>query len=179
MKQRTICKTLAVAVILLFIGVGINPAVATIENNPIEKDDDCNLCAKKVSKPNLVLLKGLLDIIDKNINKISILSKNNPLLEKKYPELFTKITILKEFINELNNDIQTNSTFIFGIHDRICNFFSRIGEYFLTVCFWLEYSMLHFIMTFHFVIIVPMLVIYATSYYIWFAITIFETLIFC
>jgi len=32
MKQRTICKTLAVAVILLFIGVGINPAIAKIDD---------------------------------------------------------------------------------------------------------------------------------------------------
>ncbi|KYK20961.1 hypothetical protein AYK21_01035 [Thermoplasmatales archaeon SG8-52-2] len=33
MKQRTIGKTLAVAVILLFVGVGIQPAIATIQNN--------------------------------------------------------------------------------------------------------------------------------------------------
>jgi hypothetical protein len=179
MKEKMLYKTLVVGVIVLFIGVGVQPAIATVENDSIEKDDDCNLCAKKVSKPNLVFLKGLLDIIDRNINKLSVISKNNPILEKKYPELFTKITILKEVSNELNNDIHTNSTFIFGIHDRICNFLSALIEYFLTVSIWLEYSMLHLIMTFHFVIVVPMLVFYGIIYYIYFPLMIIETLIFC
>jgi len=31
MKQRIICKTLVVAVIILFIGVGIQPAIATVQ----------------------------------------------------------------------------------------------------------------------------------------------------
>ena len=178
-KPALLYKPLVVCVIVLFIGVGIQPAIATIENNSIEKDEDCNLCAKKVSKSQLLLLKSLLNIIDRQINKLSIISKQNPILEKKYPELFTKITILKEFSTELNNDIHTNSTFIFGIHDRICNFLSALIEYFLTVSIWLEYSMLHLIMTFHFVIVVPMLVFYGIIYYIYFPLMIIETLIFC
>ena len=35
MNQRIICKTLAVAVIFLFIGLGIQPVIAKVQNNPI------------------------------------------------------------------------------------------------------------------------------------------------
>ena len=38
MKQRTICKTLAVAVILIFIGMGIQPSVAVQPETEIEQE---------------------------------------------------------------------------------------------------------------------------------------------
>jgi hypothetical protein len=43
MKQKIICKTLAVAVIILFIGVGVQPVIATVE--PKTSDNgDCDIC---------------------------------------------------------------------------------------------------------------------------------------
>ena len=59
MKQRIICKTLAVAVIILFLGVGVQPAIAvTPETTDIE--DDCNLCPKKHNKPVICTILFLL-----------------------------------------------------------------------------------------------------------------------
>jgi len=57
-------------------------------------EDDCNLCAKKVSKSHLVFIKSLLDRLEKYDNQISELSKPNPQLEEKYQELSKRITFL-------------------------------------------------------------------------------------
>jgi len=38
MKQRLICKGLAVAVIILFVGVGVQPAIAKIETENIDPE---------------------------------------------------------------------------------------------------------------------------------------------
>ena len=100
MKQRIICKTLAVAVILLFIGVGVQPAIAIIPDKS-ENDKDCNLCAENVSNQHISRIKNLIDKIEENKNKVSILSKNNPEFNVKYKEVYTRFLVLKE-ISENN-----------------------------------------------------------------------------
>ena len=177
MKGKMLSKTLVVGVIVLFIGVGIQPAFAVTPDKS-ESDDDCNLFAKKISKPHLVLLKSLLNIIDRQINKLSIISKQNPILEKKYPELFTKIAILKEISIGLNNDTHTNrNTIFFGIHDRICDFLFTLAEYYWTVAIYLEYLMYDLTEIGHYIIVIPIAVFYATIYWIYFPFMIIDIII--
>ena len=93
MKHKTICNALAVAVIILFLGVGINPAIATVE--PETSDEDCNICPNVSNQP-IDRIKNLVDKIEKNKNKLSILSKNNPEVKAKYNEIYNRFLVLKE-----------------------------------------------------------------------------------
>ena len=88
MNQRKFCKTLAVAVILLFIGMGIQPAVA------VEINEE-NVLIQKI-KTQIDSLKNKIDTIEKDENKIS---KLNPKYKEKFQELYDKITTVNEEIN--------------------------------------------------------------------------------
>ena len=96
MKQRKIGKALAVAVIILFMGVGIQPAIATIEPKTSDNYEDCNLCTKKVSKQHLVLIESLLNTLDTFVNKLSVKTKHNPIIEMKYQEFSKRFSFVKE-----------------------------------------------------------------------------------
>lgn len=75
---------LAVAVILLFIGVGIQPAIAKLSIiTTSDNEDDCNLCPK-VSNQHLVRLKSLISRLETLNTKLSVLSKHYPEFEGKY-----------------------------------------------------------------------------------------------
>lgn len=94
---------LVVGVVLLFIGVAIQPAIAV---NPIssDNDDECNLCAKKVSKSQLALLKNSLNRIEKYDIQLSALSKLKPEVAEEYQELSDRITTFTETSKEFNFD---------------------------------------------------------------------------
>jgi hypothetical protein len=68
-------------------------------------DDDCDVCPKKVSKSHLVLIKSLLNRLDSLVNSLTVISKYNPIVEKKYQELSNKLFVLKEIIMD-NNKIR-------------------------------------------------------------------------
>jgi hypothetical protein len=57
MKEKILYKYLVIGVIVLFIGVGIQPAFAkNVSIRKIsDKEDDCSLCAKKFNRLQLVL----------------------------------------------------------------------------------------------------------------------------
>jgi hypothetical protein len=117
MNQRTICKTLAVAVILLFIGLGVNPAIAVVE--PITSEiDDCNLCPK-LSKQHIVRIKSFIDRLEKYDNELSVLSKLNPEIEEKHKEISNAISTLSD-MNEFDD-------WSFPV---ICNLLLIIGDCF-------------------------------------------------
>jgi hypothetical protein len=65
MKTRIISKNLAVAVLMLFVGVGIQPAIASVEPNTFD-NDDCEVCPVIESISNLVDDEEL--IIDNILN---------------------------------------------------------------------------------------------------------------
>ncbi|UCF49492.1 MAG: hypothetical protein JSU91_07020 [Thermoplasmatales archaeon] len=93
-------KALVVGVIVLFIGVGVQPAIADVSNISIsDSNEDCNLCPK-VSKQHIVRIKGLIDGLDTLNTKLSKVSKLNPELEEKYQDLSDRIAVLSE-INEV------------------------------------------------------------------------------
>ncbi|UCF49034.1 MAG: hypothetical protein JSU91_04610 [Thermoplasmatales archaeon] len=90
-------KTLVVGVIVIFIGVGIQPAVAELSNiSKSDSKDDCNLCPKKISKSHIILIESLLNRLEKYDNKLSILFKNNPEIEKRNKAFSNRFLILKE-----------------------------------------------------------------------------------
>ena len=94
---------LVVVVILLFIGVAFQPAIAV---NPISSnnEDDCDICPK-VSSLHLVRLKSLINRVETLDNKLSVISKFHPKLVGKYQELFDRITTLKEMNREYESDL--------------------------------------------------------------------------
>jgi len=87
-------KTLVVGIIVLFIGVGIQPAFA-VTPDISDSEDDCNLCAKKVSKQHIDRIINLIDRIEKYDNQLSIISKYYPGLLEKYQELSEIYKIIK------------------------------------------------------------------------------------
>jgi len=95
MKVRMLNKGLAIAVIILFVGVGIQPAYA-INSDASEIDDDCNLCLK-VNKQFVFKIKSLICKIEVNRNKLSKLSKYNPDIEEKFTKISSRFSFLKQF----------------------------------------------------------------------------------
>ncbi len=106
--MRTSCvkNGLVVGVILLFIGIAFQPAVAV---NPISADneEDCSICPK-VSKLQIVRLKSLINRVETLDNKLSVISKHNPEIAEKYQELSDEITTLKEMHKEFKPNKQLN-----------------------------------------------------------------------
>lgn len=119
-------KSLVVGVILLFIGVGIQPAIA---NNLSNSDDDCDIC-QPISKEHLVILKSLTKQLETYTNRLMLESKHYLEFEDKYQELSNKILILKQ----LSQEIKLNS--IFKNNVLICSFLFIIG--FIAAFFWIS-----------------------------------------
>ena len=118
---------LVVGVILLFVGISIQPAIAV---NPIPSDneEDCNICPK-VSKQHRILIKSLLNRLDKYENQLSVLYKLNPDIEEEYQGLSDKILMLKQ----LSQEIKQNP--IFNNNVLICSFLFIIGI--IAAYFWI------------------------------------------
>jgi hypothetical protein len=95
-------NALVVGVILLFVGVAVQPSIAV---NPISSDneEDCNICPK-VSKTHLVRLKSLINRVETLDKKLSVVSKHNPESTEKYQEISDRITTIKEMSKELITD---------------------------------------------------------------------------
>jgi hypothetical protein len=104
-KTPVLYKSLVVGVIVLFIGVGVQPAFALNESASISDDeDDCNLCPK-VSKQHIVRIKDLIDRLDTLNTKLSKVSKLNPEIEENYQEISDRISTLTEMKEKyLSND---------------------------------------------------------------------------
>jgi hypothetical protein len=111
-KSALLYKSLVVGVIILFIGIGVQPAFA-VTSNSIENENDCDLCPKKVSKSQLTLLENSLIRLEKYDNQLSILSKQYPEFEEKYKGAYDKLLIFKEVVTEFkHNPSNSNNIFI-------------------------------------------------------------------
>ena len=106
---------IAIGIVILFLGVTIQPAIATVESKT--SDDDCNLCSKKVSKSHLERLTTLFERLEKCDNQLSEQSKLYPELEEKYQDLSNRFTTL----TLLNEIIKLNSNWFLG-YIVICSF---------------------------------------------------------
>jgi len=102
-KKSVIYKYLVVGVIVLFIGVGIQPAIAN--NVSISKasksEEDCDICPK-VSKSHILILKNLISRLEKYDTQLSVLSKQYPEFEKKYQEISNITKNLKDINSVLS-----------------------------------------------------------------------------
>ncbi|UCF49412.1 MAG: hypothetical protein JSU91_06610 [Thermoplasmatales archaeon] len=95
-------KTLVVGVIVLFIGIGVQPAFA-VTKDISDSDDDCDICPK-VSKSHLLLIKSFLKRLEKYDDESSVLSKLNPEIEEKYQEISYAFSSLSNINKESDFD---------------------------------------------------------------------------
>ncbi|KYK23260.1 hypothetical protein AYK21_02870 [Thermoplasmatales archaeon SG8-52-2] len=90
-KQNVFYKTLVIGVVVLFIGIGIQPAIA---NNVFIKasksEEDCDICPT-IRNQNFVRIKSMLKRLDNNDNTLSVLSKQYPKIAVIYQELSNKV----------------------------------------------------------------------------------------
>ena len=102
--MRTSCvkNGLVMVVILLFVGVAVQPGIA-VNLISTDNEEDCDICPK-VSKTHLVRLKSLIDKVETLNNNISLMSRLNPEVVEKYQELYERITTLKEMNQILKPD---------------------------------------------------------------------------
>jgi len=107
-------KGLVVCVIVLFVGVGVQPAVANVSNSITDEDDDCDICPRKVSKSQLLFLKILKDKL-KKIEKTVIF----------FPGINREI---KENIKELSDITNVDSFTLLGRPDRFCDLFEKLKK---------------------------------------------------
>lgn len=107
MEKNLFGKILVLGIIVLFIGVGIQPAIANNVSitTASDSEEDCNLCPK-VSTSRFVRLKSLLNRLDTFGNRLSVISKQNSIVEGKYQELIRRIIIFKE-INLVLNQVKS------------------------------------------------------------------------
>ena len=84
-------KILIIGVVVLFFGVGIQPAIAV---NATDSEDDCKICPK-ASNQNLVLIKSLINRLKIFEKQLSVLSRFNPEFEEKYQEVSKGISTIQ------------------------------------------------------------------------------------
>jgi len=123
-------KSFVIGVILLFICIAFQPAVAVTPKS-IESEDDCELCAKKVSNQNK-------DGVEMMINILSGLLKKYPIVEDELQDLREVISTPSEEecfkLNILFVDFQVTS-------ER----FLEKGRFFLSGIYFLLYLITHFL----------------------------------
>lgn len=104
-------KGLVAGIIVLFIGIIVQPAFANEITNvrPSENIDDCNCQVDDYY--DIVRVKSLLNRADRLLNRVEIftnliflMSKDNPEVTEDCEELSKKITTLKE----INKELDTN-----------------------------------------------------------------------
>jgi hypothetical protein len=104
MKEKMLYKTLVVGVIVLFVGVGVNPAFAVdVSKSVSDSEEECDLCPK-ASNQQINRLINLLDKLERYDNQLLVLSKHYPEFEEKYQELSEIVTDFKEINKELKSD---------------------------------------------------------------------------
>jgi hypothetical protein len=86
-------KTLVVGIIVLLLGIGIQPAIA-VNHNATHTEDDCEICPK-ISNQNIVLIKSLFNRLKIFEKQLSVLSRFNPEFEEKYQEMSEGISTIQ------------------------------------------------------------------------------------
>jgi hypothetical protein len=98
MVERWYKKGLVIGIIILFIGMGVQPAFAVETKSPIdsvEKVEDCD--CQQVSDINLVKLKGDLNRLKVYTRILSMSSELNPMVQR-------RIEQLENLLSDLDND---------------------------------------------------------------------------
>ena len=105
MKLSFVVKILVFGIIVLFLGVSIQPAFAVnISKSFSNNEDECTLCLQKISKSHIVLFYSLLNRLEKYNIRLSQLYKQYPEFEKNYQDLSESISTLRDKTKELKLD---------------------------------------------------------------------------
>ena len=124
-------KVLAVAVILLFLGVGVQPALANeVSNTVSDVDEDCLEC-QPVNRIDILKVKLLMIRVEAFTNVILSRFGHIPEIREKCEEISDRITNFQEMYNDLklgslNWDFPIICAFIDTIYTPIYNLF-KIG----------------------------------------------------
>ena len=109
MKQRIICKGLAVAAIVLFLGLAVQPSIAVQSETEIEIEPKDYLFQTIIDIANNPDVKELIEQYDNDLFKVNIdrsvyrkLMLRNPRLL--FNTLFTKPSISVEYLNKCYNN---------------------------------------------------------------------------
>ena len=110
-RNPVLYKILVVGVIVLFIGIGIQPAFAvdtktTISNN---QNEDCKSC-DEVSESDLIKIDKLLNKVDVYSKLLLMLSKYNSELREMSEELSNQLSNINKLYDEFNINILQQST---------------------------------------------------------------------
>jgi hypothetical protein len=125
-KSALLYKALVVGVIVLFVGMGVQPAFAVTQDTS-NGEDDCNLCAKKVSTSHPLLLKILKDKVNELEKTLIFFPENNGDIEenvKEFFELISEISDIKD--KDLENSFK--SEFCKKMKKRFDNFYVDYGK---------------------------------------------------
>lgn len=89
-------KILVIGITVLFLGIGIQPAIAEIPlSNDSEDEEECDICPK-LNNIQLFKIKSLLLRLETLVNELSVISKKDPIVELKYQEFSKRFSVLKE-----------------------------------------------------------------------------------
>ena len=100
---------LVIGTTILFLGISVQTSIATVQPKYIDVEyssdieEDCEICPK-VSNQNRFLIKILIKRLEKLDNRLSVISKYNPIVAKKYKEVSERISSITEMNNELKQD---------------------------------------------------------------------------
>lgn len=98
-------KIWVVGIVVLFIGVGVYPAVAVESKSSIDNkhsEDDCG--CEVISNPNFIKIKGLLDRLEAYTKILLVLSKHNPEIAEKCQEISDRIITITDKYEELKTE---------------------------------------------------------------------------
>ena len=118
-------KSLVVGIIVLFIGVGFQPAfaneVSITNKSEVEEDCDC----QPVSNLHLIRLERMLNRLEIHTKILSVISKYNSEIAEKYQEISNRIltlvsineeSVICDFLESLNNKYYDK---IFNLYEKL------------------------------------------------------------
>jgi len=114
---------LVIGIMFLFVGIAFQPAIAFTPNS-FDSEDDCDICPK-VNNQQITILKSFIYRLERQINKLSVLYEQNPIIKRKYQEISNEIATLKEMNVESNLDD----------YPKICGFLEILGGITLKIFF--------------------------------------------
>jgi len=156
MKEKMFSKALVVGIIVLFIGVGVYPAVSSVPiktsnilqykeleapiiSDTSDSEEDCN--CKPVSNLHLVRLKRLVNKLVVYNNLLSLLARNNPEVAEISEELSNQVLTLNEIYKKLTDE---PFPIICAIIEAAVISLGIIGEFFRQIALYFENNTLIF-----------------------------------
>ncbi len=148
MSKNLYCKTLALGIIVLFIGVGIHPAFAVDTNQSMvnkASEEECWEC-REVNDRQLVILEKQIKRIEVYTKLMLVLSRYNPEINEEIDELSNVISTLKEELADepfpiicdilwmILNSINITINFLYSLLEKYLDAISQF------IFFWMAFT---------------------------------------